>query len=121
MEDFPHFVKTFIQQSSYSSIELINSEFSVQESEDMRVPSESFHIFREELRKEKLEKEKLRVEYEQRVSSLSEELSILKEQIDSQSDMIKRTIDYAIRLEQELDSFKSKVSEDQRNAKRSYH
>ena len=87
----------------------------------MRVPSESFHIFREELRKEKLEKDRLRQEYEHKISSLGEELSILKEQIDAQNDMIKRTIDYAIRLEQELDSFKVKVSEDKRNAKRSYH
>jgi predicted RNase H-like nuclease (RuvC/YqgF family) len=87
----------------------------------MKIPPESFHIFREELRKEKLEKERLRAEYEHRIGSLGEELNILKEQIDAQSDMIKRTIDYAIRLEKELASFKNKVAEDKRNSKRSFH
>jgi hypothetical protein len=87
----------------------------------MRVPPESFLIFKEELKKEKLEKEKLKKQYEHVISTLKNEFCILKEQIDAQQDMIKRTIDYAIKLENELDGLKSKMEDDQKNARRSYH
>lgn len=87
----------------------------------MKIPPQSFLIFKEELRKERLEKEKLKAEYEKKISTLAEELSFLKEQIDSQQDMIRRTIDYAVRLENDLNQLNSKVDDDKKNSKRSYH
>ncbi|MFC2188415.1 hypothetical protein [Peijinzhouia sedimentorum] len=87
----------------------------------MKIPPQSFLIFKEELRKERLEKERLKAEYEKKISTLAEELSFLKEQIDSQQDMIRRTIDYAVRLENDLNQLNSKVDEDKKNSKRSYH
>ena len=87
----------------------------------MKIPPQSFLIFKEELRKERLEKERLKAEYEKKISTLAEELSFLKEQIDSQQDMIRRTIDYAVRLENDLNQLNSKVDDDKKNSKRSYH
>jgi len=87
----------------------------------MKIPPQSFLIFKEELRKERLEKERLKAEYEKKISTLAEELSFLKEQIDSQQDMIRRTIDYAVRLENDLNHLNSKVDDDKKNSKRSYH
>jgi len=87
----------------------------------MKIPPQSFLIFKEELRKERLEKERLKAEYENKISNLAEELSFLKEQINSQQDMIKRTIDYAVRLEIDLNQLNSKVDDDKKNSKRSYH
>lgn len=78
-------------------------------------------IFREELRKEKLEKERLAKEYEQKISDLKTELQYLQEQIGAQQEMIKTTINYAVKLEKELEDFNKKVEKDKLNGKRSYH
>lgn len=87
----------------------------------MSRPPESFLIFREELQKEKLEKARLAKEYENRILELKKELSYLVEQIAAQQEMIKTTINYASKLEQELETFKHKVVEDRTNGKRNYH
>lgn len=87
----------------------------------MRIPPESFLIFKEELKKEKLEKEKLQKQYDEVIKSLNEEFCILKEQISSQQDMIRRTVEYAMKLEKEISNLKEKMDSDLKNSKRSYH
>jgi len=76
----------------------------------MKTPPESYLIFKEELKKAKLEKEKLKKEYEEKFMEMNKELSRLKEQIMSQQDLMKTTLQYAIRLEENLDHFRNEVS-----------
>jgi hypothetical protein len=76
----------------------------------MKTPPESYLIFKEELKKAKLEKEKLKREYEEKFMEMNKELSRLKEQIMSQQDLMKTTLQYAIRLEENLDHFRNEVS-----------
>jgi predicted RNase H-like nuclease (RuvC/YqgF family) len=87
----------------------------------MRTPPESFLIFKEELEKAKLEKERLKREYEAKLSDMNRELSRLKEQIQSQQELIKTTLDYAIRLEENLGSFKEEVTNGKSTKNRSFH
>ncbi|TVP52696.1 MAG: hypothetical protein EA341_02680 [Mongoliibacter sp.] len=87
----------------------------------MRTPPESFLIFKEELEKAKLEKERLKREYEAKLSDMNRELSRLKEQIQSQQELIKTTLDYAIRLEENLGSFKEEVTNGKITKNRSFH
>jgi archaellum component FlaC len=87
----------------------------------MRTPPESFLIFKEELEKARLEKERLKKEYEAKVADLNKELSRLKEQIHSQQELIKTTMDYAIRLEENLGSFKEEVSNGKKSQNRTFH
>lgn len=87
----------------------------------MRTPPESFLIFKEELEKARLEKERLRKEYEAKIGDMNRELSRLKEQIQSQQELIKTTLEYAIRLEENLGSFKEEVTNGKNMKNRSFH
>lgn len=87
----------------------------------MRTPPESFLIFKEELEKARIEKERLKREYEAKLSEMNKELARLKEQIQSQQELIKTTLDYAIRLEENLGTFKEEVSNGKNLKNRSFH
>ncbi|RZS96138.1 hypothetical protein [Cecembia calidifontis] len=87
----------------------------------MRTPPESFLIFKEELEKARLEKERLKKEYEAKLAEMNKELARLKEQIQSQQELIKTTLDYAIRLEENLGNFKEEVSKGKNLKNRSFH
>lgn len=76
----------------------------------MKTPPESFLIFKEELRKAQLEKERLKQHYEEKLSDVNRELFRLKEQIQSQQDMMRTTLEYASVLEQRLVEFKEEVA-----------
>lgn len=77
----------------------------------MKTPPESFLLFKEELRKAQLEKERLRLYYEQQLTEVNQELYRLKEQIQSQQDMMRTTIEYASNLEIRLTEVKEEVAE----------
>ncbi|MFP4090287.1 MAG: hypothetical protein ACLFUB_02170 [Cyclobacteriaceae bacterium] len=87
----------------------------------MRTPPEAYLIFKEELKKAEIEKEKLKSQYESRLEDMRKELSFLKEQISSQQDMMKTTVEYATKLEDELISLKNQIKEDKRAGNKSYH
>jgi membrane-anchored protein YejM (alkaline phosphatase superfamily) len=87
----------------------------------MRTPPESFLIFKEELEKARLEKERLKREYEAKLAEMNKELARLKEQIQSQQELIKTTLDYAIRLEENLGTFKEEVNNGKNLKNRSFH
>ncbi|MFN3997787.1 MULTISPECIES: hypothetical protein [Algoriphagus] len=76
----------------------------------MKTPPESFLLFKEELRKAQLEKERLKQHYEEKLSDVNRELFRLKEQIQSQQDMMRTTLEYASVLEQRLSEFKEEVA-----------
>ena len=75
----------------------------------MKTPPESFLLFKEELRKAQLEKERLKQEYELRLAEVNKELCRLKEQIHSQQDMMRATLEYASNLENRLLEFQDEV------------
>ncbi|WKN30909.1 hypothetical protein PZB74_18300 [Porifericola rhodea] len=87
----------------------------------MRTPPEAYLIFKEELKKVELEKARLKEVYESKLSEMNEELGFLKEQIMSQQDMMKTTIEYATKLEDELSSLKKQIREDKSKQKNSFH
>ncbi|MFD2201572.1 hypothetical protein [Shivajiella indica] len=87
----------------------------------MKTPPESFLIFKEELEKARLEKERLKKEYEAKLANMNIELSRLKEQIQSQQELIKSTLEYAIRLEENLGNFKAEVTNGNNLKNRSFH
>lgn len=76
----------------------------------MKTPPESFLLFREELRKARLEKERLKQHYEDKLADVNRELCRLKEQIQSQQDMMRTTLEYASNLENRLSEFKEEVA-----------
>ncbi|GMQ32237.1 hypothetical protein Ataiwa_05090 [Algoriphagus taiwanensis] len=76
---------------------------------NMKTPPESFLLFKEELRKAQLEKERLKQEYEMRLAEVNKELCRLKEQIQSQQDMMRTTLEYASNLETRLSEFQDEV------------
>ncbi len=87
----------------------------------MRTPPESYLIFKEELKKAELEKAELKKSYEAKIDELNKELGYLKEQIMSQQDMMKTTIEYATKLEGELGSLQKKIDKDSKNSNKSFH
>ncbi len=87
----------------------------------MKTPPESFLIFREELIKAKLDKQRLKKEYEEKLYEMNLELSRLKEQISSQQELMKTTLEYAIRLEENLDQLKDEVVRNNTPSKRAFH
>ncbi|MCH7403095.1 hypothetical protein ACFOUP_04135 [Belliella kenyensis] len=87
----------------------------------MKTPPESYLIFKEELKKARLEKEKLQKEYESQLQSMNSELSRLKEQIAAQQELMKTTLEYAIRLEENLDHLKVEVANVPSLKKKSFH
>jgi len=52
---------------------------------------------------------------------MNSELGRLKEQISSQQELIKTTLDYAIRLEENLEIFKTEVANAPTMKKKSFH
>ena len=87
----------------------------------MRTPPEAFLIFREELKKAEIEKLRLQAEYQEKVQNMNQELSYLKEQITSQQSMMKTTIDYATRLEEEMEELRQQIQRDKKKANNSHH
>lgn len=87
----------------------------------MKNPPEAYLIFKEELKKAKLEKERLKAEYEAKLREMNTELSYLKEQISSQQDMMKTTLTYASRLEEEINGLHKQIKEDNKQRKGSFH
>lgn len=87
----------------------------------MRTPPESYLIFKEELKKAAVEKAKLQESYEAKIDKLNKELSYLKEQIMSQQDMMKTTVEYATKLENELSVLQDRIDKDSKNANKSFH
>lgn len=87
----------------------------------MRTPPESFLIFKAELKKAQIEKERLRRAYEEKLLEMNLELSRLKEQIEAQQELMKTTINYAIKLEEDLDNFKEQVENEKKQRKNSFH
>mgnify|MGYP001628041739 FL=1 len=87
----------------------------------MRTPPESYLIFKAELKKAKLEKEQLKLEYENKLMKINQELFRLKEQISVQQDLMKTTINYAVKLEDDLENFKRFVEEEKNKRKSSFH
>ncbi|WP_194777279.1 hypothetical protein [Pararhodonellum marinum] len=76
----------------------------------MKTPPESFLIFKEELKKAQLEKERLKKEYDLKMAEMNQELHRLKEQINSQQEMMKTTLEYAIKLEENMDQFREEMT-----------
>jgi len=87
----------------------------------MKTPPESYLIFKEELKKAELEKERLKAEYEEKLREMNTELSYLKEQISSQQDMMKTTLNYASKLENEINGLHKQIKEDKKQRKGSFH
>ena len=87
----------------------------------MRTPPEAYLIFREELKKAELEKLRLQTEYQGKIENLNQELAYLKEQISSQQSMMKTTIDYATRLEEEMGELQQQIHHDKKKANNSHH
>lgn len=76
----------------------------------MKTPPEAFLLFKEELIKAQLEKERLTKFYEEKLNDVNQELARLKEQIQSQQDMMKTTLEYANNLESGLEQFKKEIT-----------
>ncbi|WP_144604836.1 hypothetical protein [Algoriphagus algorifonticola] len=83
----------------------------------MKTPPESFLLFKEELRKAQLEKERLKKDYENKLAEVNQELARLKEQIRSQQDMMRTTLEYASNLEVRLEQFKDEVNQSETKRK----
>ena len=78
-------------------------------------------IFKEELKKAKLENERLKKEYEGRIKHLTEDLIILKERLFSQEEMMKSALGYAMELEDRLESFRKQLDQDNERNSSGYH
>ena len=87
----------------------------------MKTPPEAYLIFREELKKGEIERLRLQAEYTAKVEGMNQELAYLKEQISSQQLMMRTTVEYATRLEEELDALRQQIHHDQQKANRSHH
>lgn len=74
-----------------------------------RLP-EAYFIYREQLLKAKEDKLRLKRAYEAELSQLKDEIVFLKEQIDAQHGMIKNSVEYALKLENQIERFKSKLN-----------
>ncbi|WP_115867334.1 hypothetical protein [Marinoscillum furvescens] len=87
----------------------------------MSHPPEALMIFREELRKAKLEQERIRKEYEQKISALTDELSLLREKLSSQEQMMKSAFEYAADLEERMKNFQNEIEDNHERNKYGYH
>lgn len=87
----------------------------------MSHPPQSFMIYKEELRKAKLERERLKKDYEDRIKHLTDDLSNLKERLSSQEEMMKTALNYAMELEERLDGFKNQLDKDNERNGSGYH
>ncbi len=87
----------------------------------MKTPPESFLLFKEELVKAQLEKERLKLYYEQHLTEVNQELLRLKEQIQSQQDMMRTILEYASNLEIRLTEVKEEVAQATTSHKKSVY
>ena len=69
------------------------------------------------MRKAQLEKERLKKDYENKLAEVNQELARLKEQIKSQQDMMRTTLEYASNLEVRLEQFKDEVNQSETKRK----
>jgi SMC interacting uncharacterized protein involved in chromosome segregation len=74
---------------------------------------QSYFFYKEQLHKAQEEKKELKKAYEEKVGGLMKEIDYLKEQIDAQHIMIKNTVEYALKLESEIQKFKGKIKKNQ--------
>lgn len=79
-----------------------------------RIP-ESYYFYKDQLRRAKEEKAKLQKEYESKIKGLNDEISFLKEQIQAQHSMIEQSIEYVMKLEQQIKTFDLELSADNNN------
>jgi peptidoglycan hydrolase CwlO-like protein len=86
----------------------------------MKTLPESYLLFREEIKKAQLEKERLKQEYEEKLLEVNRELSRLKEQIQSQQDMMRTTLDYASNLEKRVCKYQDQIKHAQDLSKKSF-
>ena len=84
-------------------------------------PPESFMIYKEELRKAQVEKERLKKEYEKKMAALEGEMSVLKERLGAQEDMMKNALEYAMKLEKKMEHFSQKMSRDSEKNRFGFH
>ena len=87
----------------------------------MKTPPEAYLIFREELKKGEIERLRLKSEYTTKIERMNQELAYLKEQISSQQLMMQTTVEYATRLEDELDTLRQQIYHDKQKANHSHH
>jgi len=73
---------------------------------------ESYYFYQDQLRKAREEKAKLKKEYESKIMGLNTEISFLKEQIQAQHTMIEQSIEYVMKLEQQVKTFDMEISAD---------
>ncbi|MGJ3236154.1 hypothetical protein [Marivirga sp.] len=78
-----------------------------------RIP-ESYYFYKDLLRKSREEKAKLKKEYTDKINGLYDEISFLKEQISSQHTMIEESINYVMKLEQQLKTFDLEISNEKK-------
>ena len=87
----------------------------------MKTPPEAYLIFREELKKGKIERLRLKSEYTTKIRDMNQELAYLKEQITAQQSMMQTTVAYATRIEGELDELRQQIHNDRKKASHSQH
>jgi|GEM_PF-4115447 TolA-binding protein len=75
---------------------------------------ESYYFYKDQLRRAKEDKAKLKKEYDSKINHLNGEISFLKEQIQAQHTMIEQSIEYVMRLEQQLKTFDLEISNDKK-------
>ncbi|WP_296618942.1 hypothetical protein [Marivirga sp.] len=75
---------------------------------------ESYYFYKDQLRRAKEEKEKLKKIYESKINGLNDEISFLKEQINAQHTMIEQSIEYVMRLEEQMKIFDLEISSDKK-------
>lgn len=85
----------------------------------MKALPDSYLLFREKVKKAKLEKEKLKLDYEAKLEEVNGELARLKEQIIAQQEMMKTTLEYASNLEKRLCDYQSQIKKAEENSKKS--
>ena len=73
---------------------------------------ESYYFYQDQLRKAREEKAELKKEYESKITNLNTEISFLKEQIEAQHTMIEQSIEYVMKLEQQVKTFDMEISAD---------
>ncbi len=82
---------------------------------------EAFLIYKAEVKRLELEKEKLRKIYEEKITAMKTELSYLKEQINSQQEMLKISFEYALRIEKEMNALKKQITTEPTVVKKGRH
>ncbi|MGM0582583.1 MAG: hypothetical protein ACQETL_18035 [Bacteroidota bacterium] len=79
-----------------------------------RIP-ESYYFYKDQLRRVKEEKAILKKEYESKINGLNEEITYLKEQIHAQHIMIEQSVEYVLKLEEQIKIFDLEISSSKNN------